>query len=88
MSDAQTNTTIIVNAKPEKSVVAAFFLTLLLGPLGLLYATITGGIIMIILAIIIGAVTFGFGSLVTWPVAIVWGVIAAAASKKGQPKTA
>jgi len=88
MSDTQSNTTIIVNATPEKSVVAAFFLTLLFGPLGLLYASVAGGIIMIILALIIGAVTFGFGILITWPVAIIWGVIAAAASKSGQPKTA
>lgn len=84
MSDSP-STTIIV-AKPEKSVLAAFFLTVLFGPLGLLYATVGGGIFMIIVAMIVGAVTFGLGALITWPVAIIWGVLAALASKRGQPK--
>ena len=78
MSDTPT----VVIAKTEKSVVAAFFLTLLFGPLGLLYATIGGGIFLIIVAIIAGFVTFGFGALVTWPVAIAWGVLAALFSKR------
>ncbi|MBJ3764611.1 hypothetical protein ILP92_17905 [Maribius pontilimi] len=84
MSDSP-NTTIIV-AKPEKSVLAAFFLTVLFGPLGLLYATVGGGIFMIIVAMIVGAITFGLGALITWPVAVIWGVLAALASKRGRPK--
>lgn len=85
MSDTPTTTTIIV-AKTEKSVVAAFLLTFLFGPLGLLYATVGGGISMIIVALILGAVTLGLGALITWPVAMIWGVVAALASKRGQPK--
>lgn len=81
MSDTSTTTNVIV-VKPEKSVMAAFFLTFLFGPLGLLYATIGGGIFMIIVAIIVGVVTFGLGALVTWPVAMIWGVLAALASKR------
>lgn len=81
------NNTVIIVAKQEKSVVAAFLLTFLFGPLGLLYATITGGIIMIIAALILGAVTLGFGVLITWPAAMIWAVIAALASKSGEPKT-
>jgi len=80
MSDIPTGTVIV--AKPEKSVVAAFFLTFLFGPLGLLYGTVGGGIVMIILAMILGAVTFGLGILITWPVAMIWGVAAALASKR------
>lgn len=80
MSETPTTTTIITT-KQEKSVLAAFLLTFLFGPLGLLYATIGGGIAMIIIAIIIGAVTLGFGALITWPIAMIWGVLAALASK-------
>ncbi|EDQ05589.1 hypothetical protein DSM14862_02574 [Sulfitobacter indolifex] len=82
MTDAPTHTTTIIHAKPQKSVVAAFFLTLLFGPLGLLYATVAGGIVLIILAILIGVVTFGLGALITWPVSIIWGVVAAMMSKR------
>ncbi|WP_339818630.1 hypothetical protein [Sulfitobacter dubius] len=82
IADAPTHTTTIVHAKPQKSVVAAFFLTFLFGPLGLLYATVAGGVVMIILAILIGAVTLGFGALITWPLSIIWGVIAAMMSKR------
>lgn len=41
MSDTTTTTIIVENT--EKSVPAAFFLTLLFGPLGLLSATVGGG---------------------------------------------
>ncbi len=80
MTDAS-NTTIIV-AKPQKSVWAAFFLTFLFGPLGLLYATIGGGIVMIILGMIVGAATLGMGLIIIWPMSIIWGVIAALLSKR------
>ncbi len=80
MTDAS-NTKIIV-AKPQKSVWAAFFLTFLFGPLGLLYATIGGGIVMIILGMIVGAATLGMGLIIIWPMSIIWGVIAALLSKR------
>lgn len=79
-------TTIIV-AKPEKSVMAAFLLTLLFGPLGLLYASIAGGIIMIILAIILVPFTLGIGALIVWPISMIWAVITAVASKSARPAT-
>ena len=40
-----TTTIKIVNVQ-EKSLLAAFFLTLLLGPLGMFYSTVVGGIVM------------------------------------------
>ncbi|ETX13634.1 hypothetical protein OCH239_09370 [Roseivivax halodurans JCM 10272] len=81
MSEPQNTTTIIV-ARQEKSVIAAFLLTFLFGPLGLLYATIGGGIFLIIVAMIIGAATLGIGALLTWPIAMIWAVLAARASKR------
>jgi hypothetical protein len=82
MTDTPASTTTIIYANRPKSIVAAFFLTLLFGPLGLLYASIAGGIIMTILSIILVPLTAGIAGLIIWPITIVWAVIAAAASKK------
>lgn len=83
---ASTQTKVIV-VKPEKSVLAAFALTFFFGPLGLLYASTLGGIILLILAVFVGIFTFGIGGLITWPVAMVWGVLSALASKRKTPET-
>lgn len=67
----------------EKSVLLAALLTLFLGPLGMLYSTAVGAIVMIVvyLAILgLSVVTLGMGSILflpAWAVCIVWGVIAA-----------
>lgn len=63
--------------KSNKSVGMALLLTFLFGPLGMLYSTIAGGIIMLVISIIIGAITFGFGLLFTWPICMVWAAVAA-----------
>jgi hypothetical protein len=76
------NTTIIV-AKTRKSVIAAFFLTFLFGPLGLLYASIGGGIFLIIVAAIVVPLTAGLAFFIVWPIAMIWGVLSALASKSG-----
>ncbi|MBU1615986.1 hypothetical protein KJ693_11855 [bacterium] len=59
-----------------KSMGIAILLTVLFGPLGMLYSTIWGAIIMIVLSGIIGIVTLGFGLLFTWPVCIIWAAVA------------
>ena len=56
------------------------YINILFGPLGMLYSTVAGGIIMFILSIIIAIVTFGFGLFITWPVCIIWGTLAASQS--------
>lgn len=82
MTDANTpSTTTIIVAKPQKSVIATFFLTFLFGPLGLLYASIGGGIFMIVCAIILVPLTAGVAAFALWPISIVWGFIAAILSK-------
>ena len=63
--------------KANKSVGAALVLTFLFGPLGMLYSTIAGGIIMLVISIIIGAITLGFGLLFTWPICMIWAAVAA-----------
>ena len=71
------HTKTIVIAKPAKSIWAAFFLTFLFGPLGLLYATVAGGILLTLCAVILVPLTAGIAAFVIWPISIVWGVVAA-----------
>lgn len=61
-----------------KSVWLAFGLTLLFGPLGLFYSTITGGIFMTAIVLVIVWVTWSFGFLLIWPICIAWGMLEAA----------
>lgn len=82
MSD-NSNTTINISIqRPAKSMALAVLLALFFGPLGLLYASISGGIIMMFvdLGILIASVlTLGLASglfLVTQVVTIVWAVLA------------
>ena len=67
-------TTIIVS--PQKSMGAALALTFFFGPLGLLYASVAGGIIMFILTVIVGILTLGIGFVVGWIGSIIWAAIA------------
>lgn len=64
-----------------KSVGIAIILTVLLGPLGVFYSSVPGGVIMCIAAVIIGFVTIGFGLPLIWVASIVWGAVAARQSR-------
>jgi hypothetical protein len=72
---AQTNKNVTV-VVPTKSVGVSLILTFLFGPLGMLYSTILGAIIMFFVDIIVGFLTFGFGLLFTWPICMIWGAVA------------
>lgn len=82
-SYTQQNITVIGK---QKSVGTAFLLAFLFGPLGLLYASVTGGLIMIVVSIVLGIVTLGVGFILTWIISIIWAVVAAndANSKMGK----
>jgi hypothetical protein len=67
--------TIMVVSK-QKSAGIAFLLTFFFGPLGLLYASVAGGIIMIILSLVIGIFTLGIGLIIGWVISIVWAMVA------------
>ncbi|MEE4248392.1 MAG: hypothetical protein V2I33_23655 [Kangiellaceae bacterium] len=71
----------VVQLDRAKSVFAAVVLAFLFGPLGLLYASIPGGIIMTILALITLPLTAFFAALVIWPICMIWAVVAALRSK-------
>ena len=60
----------------EKSMVASILLSLIFGPLGLLYASVTGGIVMLLVSIVVAIFTLGFGLLITFPICIIWAVVA------------
>lgn len=70
------STTVIVVGK-NKSVGVAFLLAFLFGPLGLLYASILGGIVMFLGGIILFFLIPIVGGILAWIGCIIWAVIAA-----------
>jgi hypothetical protein len=61
---------------PVKSAGVAILLAVLFGPIGLLYSTVIGAIVMFIVNIIAGIFTLGFGLILTWPICGVWAFVA------------
>lgn len=62
----------------RKSIGLAFLLTLVFGPLGMLYTTVVGAIVMLVVSAVVGAITAGIGLVVTWPICVLWACVAAA----------
>lgn len=60
-----------------KSVGVAILLTFFFGPLGMLYSTVSGALIMIVVSVVLGFFTLGFSLFLTWPISIAWGAMAA-----------
>lgn len=75
MSGIEQNQVILVTFR--KSIGLSIFLTFMFGPLGMLYSTILGAVVMGIISLIVGVTTFGFGLIITWPICIIWGAVAA-----------
>jgi len=61
----------------EKSVGLAILLAFLFGPLGMLYSTVGGAIIMFLTNVVLGIMTLGLIWLLTWPVCVIWAAVAA-----------
>jgi hypothetical protein len=76
MESQSSHTSIVVVSKP-KSVGTAFVLAFLFGPLGLLYASIAGGIIMFIVFILSFLILPVIGALVIWVGCVIWAIVAA-----------
>jgi hypothetical protein len=72
----------VVVVSPTKNVGVAILLTVLFGPLGMLYSTIVGAIVMLVITLVVGALTLGIGLLLTWPLCIIWGALAASSYNK------
>lgn len=56
----------------QKSTGIALLLSFLFGPLGMLYATVAGGVIMFFISIPVVLFTGGLGLLLTLPIGMVW----------------
>ena len=65
----------VVLVGSTKSQGVAFILIGLFGPLGLFYATMLGGFIMLFISIPLGIITGGLSMLVIWPICVIWGII-------------
>lgn len=66
----------LIMMQNKKSMGIALLLSLLFGPLGLLYSSIMGGVVMLVLSLIIVPLTLGIGALITWPICVIWSIIA------------
>lgn len=65
-----------VAAIPPKSMAASLVLTFFFGPLGLFYASVTGGIVMLLITFVAAALTFGVSVFITWPICMIWAAVA------------
>ncbi|MGY5764092.1 hypothetical protein ACXET9_02680 [Brachybacterium sp. DNPG3] len=92
----------VVMLAPEKSVATAFVLTFFFGPLGMLYSTVVGGLVMLgidlvvsVVGWILTAISLGLGLFLLIPayiviaiVCLVWSCMAASAHNERQRATA
>jgi hypothetical protein len=67
----------VLVVKAPKNVGVAVILTFFFGPLGMLYSTVVGGLVMIAVSAVVGVLTLGIGLFVTHPICIIWGAVAA-----------
>lgn len=81
MSESQQSRSIIV-VLPMKSTGLGILLAVLFGPLGLLYSSVLGAIVMFVVNIIVGIVTLGFGLFLTWPICGLWAALAVMSHNK------
>jgi hypothetical protein len=63
-----------IRSLPYKSVAAALLFSVLLGPIGLLYASFWGGFIMILMGIVVCSNKFIFPIILVWIISCIWSV--------------
>jgi len=79
---------ITINIGNQKSMVVAILLAFFFGPLGLLYASVFGGLVMLAIhfgIFIVSILTLGIGSVLflpAWFVCIIWAVVAVKGNEK------
>ena len=61
----------------RKSVLLSLVLTFFFGPFGMLYSTVPGALIMLVLYVGLGIPTLGWAIAGLHPIAMIWGAIAA-----------
>lgn len=67
----------VITVGSQKSVAGAVLLALFFGPLGMLYATVPGALVMFAVNIIVAVTTVGVGLLLTIPIGALWAGMAA-----------
>ena len=67
--------TVIIAVAP-KNLGLAIALSFLFGPLGLLYASVMGAIVMFFVNLAALFFTFGVGLFLTWPACVIWAIVA------------
>ena len=75
-------TTVVI--RPTKSAGLAALLGLFFGPLGMLYSTVVGALIMGVVWLLVAVVTLGLGLLIVHPICAVWGAMSAQSHNKKQ----
>ena len=75
MGNLEKDVKVMITYSP-KNVGIALILTFIFGPIGMLYSTVWGGIIMIFVNLLIGIPTLGFGLILTWPIQLIWAALA------------
>ena len=61
---------------PFKSVAGALLFSVILGPVGLLYSSFLGGVIMIIVGFIVACAKYPIPILMVWLISCIWSVSA------------
>lgn len=67
----------VVHRGPKKSAALAFLLAFLFGPLGMLYSTVPGALVLFLVNVILVIPTLGLILLITWPIGCIWAAVAA-----------
>lgn len=67
----------VIVVRETRSVGLAILLTFFFGPLGMLYSTISGALVMIVASVVLAFFTLGFSLFLTWPICMIWGAMAA-----------
>ena len=75
MENSEKNVNVVITYSP-KSVGIALLLTFIFGPIGMFYATIWGGFIMLLINLVVGIPTLGLGLIFTWPIQLIWVTLA------------
>jgi hypothetical protein len=70
----------VVLVQEPKNVGLALLLTFLFGPLGMLYSTVPGAIVMLIVSLFVMPLTLCFGAFIVWPICMIWAALAASSA--------
>lgn len=82
-SPAVVQQTTVIQVGSQKSVAGAVLLALFFGPIGMVYSTVPGALVMFVVSLIVVIPTLGLGLLVTLPAGALWAGIAASNHNKG-----